>query len=200
MGKIVILMGPSGSGKDTIYAKLMEKNSYQLQPIVTCTTRPIRSGETEGREYYFKTLEEMEKMQKQNQIIELRTYQTLYGPWHYFTGNQNIDISKNNYITVNTLTGYDQFVSYYGKEKVLPILLQMDDGLRLQRALDREKTQVNPKYEEMCRRFLADAADFSLENIQKRNIDSNNIIDNSGTVEETVHKVNKVLKKQLKIS
>ena len=37
--------------------------------------------------------------------------------------------------------------------------------MRLQRALDREKAQDQPKYEEMCRRFLADAADFSEEKL-----------------------------------
>lgn len=200
MGKIIILMGKSGSGKDTIYTRLIQDNPYQLQTITTCTTRPIRDGEMEGREYYFKTTEQMHQMKQLKQIVELRTYQTMFGPWHYFTVAQNIDLNVHNYITINTLVGYDQFVSYYGTESILPILLQMDNGIRLQRALDREKIQENPKYEEMCRRFLADAEDFSLENIQKRNINSDNIIDNSSTVEETVQKVYKILDKHFKIS
>ncbi len=200
MGKIIILMGKSGSGKDTIYARLIQDNPFQLQTITPCTTRPIRNGEVEGREYYFKTLEQMHQMNEQKQIVELRTYQTVYGPWHYFTGAQNIDLRLYDYITINTLVGYDQFVSYYGKENILPILLQMDDGIRLQRALDREKIQENPKYEEMCRRFLADADDFSIENIQQRSIDTENIIDNSGSIEETVQKVYKILDRHFKIS
>lgn len=200
MGKIVILMGASNSGKDTIFARLIKENPYQLQKIVLCTTRPIRDGEVEAREYYFKTLLQMEEMKRQNQIIELRSYNTMHGIWHYFTGTQNIDLTQNNYITINTLVGYDQFITYYGKDHILPILLQVDDGVRLQRALDRERTQANPKYEEMCRRFLADAKDFSLENIQKRNIPQDNIIDNSNDFEDTLQEVNKVLEKQLKIS
>ncbi len=200
MGKIVILMGPSGSGKDTIFAKLLKENPYELQKITPCTTRPIRNGEVEGREYYFKTEEQKQEMEQKNQIIELRTYKTTDGIWHYFTISMDINLVKQNYITVNTLVGYDQFVSYYGKENILPILIQMDDGIRLQRALNREETQEHPKYAEMCRRFLADAEDFSLENIQKRNIAHENIIDNSGAIEVTMEKVNKVLSKQLKIS
>jgi len=43
----------------------------------------------------------------------------------------------------------------------VPLLIEIDDGVRLQRALDREKQQQEPKYDEMCRRFLADAKDFS---------------------------------------
>lgn len=200
MGKIVILMGASNSGKDTIYAKLLKENPFQLQKIVPCTTRPIRDGEVEGNEYYFKTQAEYEEMQRNKEIIEQRSYQTMHGIWHYFTGAQNINLETANYITINTLVGYDQFVMYYGHPQILPILIQVDDGVRLQRALDRERKQANPKYEEMCRRFLADAKDFSLENIQKRNIPHDNIIDNSNDFEDTVRKVNKVLEKQLKIS
>ena len=43
--------------------------------------------------------------------------------------------------------------------------------MRLQRALDREKAQDQPKYEEMCRRFLADAEDFSEEKIREAGIE-----------------------------
>ena len=48
--------------------------------------------------------------------------------------------------------------------------MELDDGVRLQRALNREKKQDKPKYEEMCRRFLADSADFSEEKIQSAKI------------------------------
>ena len=40
-------------------------------------------------------------------------------------------------------------------------MIELDDGIRLQRALDREKEQLEPKYQELCRRFLADEEDFS---------------------------------------
>ena len=40
-------------------------------------------------------------------------------------------------------------------------MIELDDGIRLQRALDREKSEPHPRYEEMCRRFLADSIDFS---------------------------------------
>ena len=59
---------------------------------------------------------------------------------------------------------------YYGKEAVCPVYIEVEDGERLIRAIERERTQSVPKYEEMCRRFLADAADFSEENLQKAGI------------------------------
>ena len=77
------------------------------------------------------------------------------------------------------------------EEELLSILIQTDDGIRLNRALEREERQPIPNYKEMCRRFLADQKDFSRENIEKRKIDA--IIKNNGTLEETLEKVNKVL-------
>lgn len=66
-----------------------------------------------------------------------------------------------------------------------------EDGVRLQRALDRENNQKVPQYMELCRRFLADSTDFSEENIGKRSITK--VIDNNGDIQETIEEVNKVL-------
>ena len=57
--------------------------------------------------------------------------------------------------------------AFFGKEAVVPLLIEIDDGVRLQRALDREKQQQEPKYDEMCRRFLADAKDFAEDTLAK---------------------------------
>ena len=48
--------------------------------------------------------------------------------------------------------------------------INVEDGLRLERALGRERKQEHPAYAEMCRRFLADSADFSDENLRAQNI------------------------------
>ena len=53
MGKIYYLMGKSASGKDHIYEHLLQETSFDLKPLVLYTTRPIRSGEQDGREYFF---------------------------------------------------------------------------------------------------------------------------------------------------
>ena len=52
----------------------------------------------------------------------------------------------------------------------MPIYIEVDDGIRLGRALKRECKPGNHKYEEMCRRFLADQKDFSEENLQNAGI------------------------------
>ena len=82
MGRIFYLMGKSASGKDTIYKQLLEA-CPELKTVVLYTTRPMREGETDGVEYYFTTPENLREFDKAGRIIELRTYQTVYGPWSY---------------------------------------------------------------------------------------------------------------------
>ena len=195
MGKIILFMGPSSSGKDTIKRRLIKENKFALKEMIMSTTRPMRTGEVEGREYYFKTVDEMLELEKNGKIIEKRTYETAYGPWHYFTTSSSIDLDNYNYVGSNTLEGLDKFIKFYGIENIISLLVTIDDGIRLQRALDREKKEENPKYQELCRRFLADSIDFSEENINKRPITS--IINNNCSIDNTMQEVEKVLKLNL---
>ena len=59
---------------------------------------------------------------------------------------------------------------YYGKEKLIPLYVTVDDGVRLERAIARERQQQEPKYTELCRRFLADEADFSPERLAELDV------------------------------
>ena len=157
MGRIYCVMGKSASGKDSIYHEVM-KQEPELLPIVPYTTRPIRQGEIEGREYHFCDETRVEELEKAHKIIELRAYDTVYGIWKYFTvADEHIDLATQNYLYIVTLEGYEKMRSYFGMDKVVPIYIEVEDGQRLMRAIERERRQGTPKYEEMCRRFLADA-------------------------------------------
>lgn len=171
MGKIVCLMGRSSSGKDTIYKKLLAQDKVILQNIVPYTTRPIRAGEREGIEYHFTDEEGFQELLRKGAVIEARAYHTCLGLWRYFTvADDRINLEKHSYMMIATLEAYQQIQKFYGADKVIPVLIELDDGVRLQRALDREKAQDQPKYEEMCRRFLADAEDFAEQKIQEAGI------------------------------
>jgi guanylate kinase len=172
MPEIAFIMGKSASGKDKIYKNLVMDAELGLKTITMYTTRPMRAGEVDGVEYYFVSEEQAQEAAAQNKIIELRSYNTIHGIWKYFTaddGQINIG-SGNRYIVIGTLEAYDRFCEYYGKEHIMPIYIEVDDGIRLQRALKREMKQEQPKYAEVCRRFLADTEDFSEENIYKSGI------------------------------
>ena len=171
MGKMVYLMGKSSTGKDTIYRELLKSSSLQLKKIVPYTTRPMRAGEKEGREYFFTDEAGFLKLQDEGRVVEARAYHTCYGLWCYFTVDDgHIDLENENYLIIGTLESYIKTAGYFGKEKVIPVLLEVDDGVRLQRALDRERRQETPKYEELCRRYLSDAEDFSEEKIREAGV------------------------------
>ena len=171
MGRIFCVMGKSSTGKDTIYKKLLEDSKLDLKKIVLYTTRPIREGETHSVEYYFTTVDELDSMKKENKIVECRSYNTIHGVWHYFmVKDEQINLEENNYLIIGTLESYLKTKEYFGNDKVLPIYIDIDDGERLSRALNRERAQKEPKYEELCRRFLADSADFSSEKLEAAGI------------------------------
>ncbi len=183
MKTIFYLIGKSATGKDTIYKLLLQDSTLSLKPVVLYTTRPIREGETNGIEYYFTDNNYLEFLRKQNKIIEERTYNTILGIWHYFTVDDKQFTSSSPLLMIGTLESFQAIQNYFGEERVIPIYIEVEDGIRLERALIRERTQNMPNYEEMCRRFLADQKDFSEDklneakiNIRYQNIDLNTCI------------------------
>lgn len=170
MGKIYYVMGKSSSGKDTVYKRLMERHP-RFHTIVPYTTRPIREGERDGVEYFFVDMERFREMQEKEKVIEARSYNTKCGIWTYFTADDGqIDLNRYDYLVIGTLVSYQAVREYFGEERIVPIYIEVEDGLRLSRALEREKRQAKPMYAEMCRRFLADEEDFSEENLKKAEI------------------------------
>ena len=171
MGKIFCLMGKSSSGKDTIYKRLMEDETLGLKRIVPYTTRPIRQGETEGVEYHFVENAHLEELQAAGRVVELRAYDTVHGIWKYFTVYEDeMDLQKEFYAVIGTLESWHAMCEYFGRDVMVPVYIEVEDGLRLERALSRERGQSDPKYTELCRRFLADAEDFSEEKLEKEGI------------------------------
>lgn len=171
MGKIYVLMGKSATGKDTVYKRLIGSKDVRLKTVVGYTTRPIRKGETDGREYYFVSEETWKRLQQENKVIESRSYDTVAGQWHYFTADDGqIDLKTRDYLFISTLSGFLHLRKHYGEGNVVPIYIEVADDQRLWRSICRERRQTKPNYDEICRRFLADQKDFSEENIQAAGI------------------------------
>ena len=105
-------------------------------------------------------------------MIESRTYQTVMGPWSYFTvDDTQFDLhGRNSYLMIGTLESYEKMCLYFGKDALVPIYIEVPDGLRLLRAVEREEVQKSPNYREVCRRYLADEEDFSEENLKRLQI------------------------------
>ena len=191
MGKIFCLMGKSSSGKDTIFKKIRDDEELNLKPIVSYTTRPKRTNETNGVEYFFINEKELNKFEKEDKVIEKRVYHTVHGDWYYCTINdEQIDLESNNYLLITTLESYKSLKDYFGEDKVYPLYIHVEDGIRLQRALDREKNQENPNFDELCRRFLADSADFSVEKLKESDVNKEYInIDLQQCIEDIIRDI-----------
>ena len=171
MGKIFYIMGKSAVGKDRIYSVLRRDKELNLKNILLYTTRPIRKGERDGVDYYFIDEEQIQMFQKEEQIIEMRSYQTVHGIWRYLTVNDGqFQLEQQSCIMIGTLESYEKMKQYFGSSLLVPIYVKVDDGIRLERALKREREQENPKYSELCRRYLADEKDFSQEKLKASGI------------------------------
>lgn len=187
MGKIYCVMGKSASGKDSLYREIMARGQLPLERIVPYTTRPVREGETPGEAYIFCDESRVRQLREEGRIVELREYNTVYGIWKYFTVDDGqIDLENRSYLYIVTLEGYRSMRRYFGNDRIVPIYIEVEDGERLMRALVRERQQKTPGYEEMCRRFLADTADFSAKRLKEAGVEKVFVNDE---LEETIRQV-----------
>lgn len=172
--KLIYIMGKSSSGKDTIYNIL--KRRLDVSTYVMYTTRPMREGEINGVTYNFISTEEMQQYidgKKENNVIEYRTYETVYGPWTYATISDNQFKTNKGMLMLGTLESYVKVKENFENNEdvqLIPVYIEVPDNIRLKRAIEREEKQKEPKFLELCRRFIADSRDFSEENIRKSEI------------------------------
>ena len=171
MGRIYYLLGKSATGKDTLYKEILKRRP-KLRTVTMYTTRPIREGETDGVEYFFTDREELERQLASGKVIESRTYQTIAGSWTYYTVDDGqFDVADDeSCLMIGTLESYEKMCAYFEAGKMVPVYIEVPDGIRLLRAVKREENQKKPNYREVCRRYLADEKDFSEENLERLGI------------------------------
>lgn len=171
MGRIYYLLGKSATGKDTLYKEILKRRP-KLRTVTMYTTRPIREGETDGVEYFFTGREELERQLASGKVIESRTYQTIAGSWTYYTVDDGqFDVADDeSCLMIGTLESYEKMCAYFEAGKMVPVYIEVPDGIRLLRAVKREENQKRPNYREVCRRYLADEKDFSEENLERLGI------------------------------
>ena len=76
-GILIVVSGFSGAGKGTLMKEIMKQyDNYALS--ISATTRSPREGEVDGREYFFRTIDEFEKMIAQDELIEYAKYVNNY--------------------------------------------------------------------------------------------------------------------------
>ena len=146
MGRLYILMGKSATGKDTLYQRLANDRELKLNGVVGYTTRPPREGEINGREYRFVDQDERKRIHESGRMIEERVYHTVFGDWYYFTADDGqIDLRTGDYLMIGTLEAYLSIQRRFGAVNVVPLYIEVEDGERLKRAIEREERTGTPK-------------------------------------------------------
>ena len=192
-----MITGKSATGKDLIYRKLLEEDIRGLTPLVIHTTRPMRSGEQDGREYHFTDEASLQEMRKAGKVIEERVYPTVHGNWYYFTADDGqIDLEGHSYLVIGTLAACMAMKAYFGSERIVPLYIEVSDETRIRRAVEREAGQKVPAFSEVCRRYLADEEDFSEENIRTAGVVRR--FSNDGKAEDCVNEIRTVIEADLK--
>ena len=111
-GLLIVLSGPSGVGKGTVRKAIFERDDNEFEYSVSMTTRPMRKGEVDGVDYYFRTKEEFEAMIEAGEMLEYAEYVGNYYGTPLTYVNKTLDEGKDVFLE-NEVQGAQQV-----KEKV----------------------------------------------------------------------------------
>jgi guanylate kinase len=139
-GKLLIFSAPSGSGKTTIVRHLLSKFP-QLGFSISCCTRPIRAGETDGEHYYYLTQEDFENRIAKNEFVE---WEEVYKGSYYGTLKQEVErlwaLGKTVIFDVDVKGGLN--LKDYYKEKALAIYVDVSDLEEVKKRLKTRGTET----------------------------------------------------------
>lgn len=182
---ILVLVGKSSSGKDTLMKELVKSSSFR--GVISTTSRPIRGYETANINYYFTGTDEFLDKIKNNEFIEYRKYDTkLNGVdsiWYYGTEKKSIDTSKDSVLVLD-VQGLRDIRNYFPNENIIGIYLHCPLNLRTERAKQRGSfCEI-----EWNRRIQTDKVDF--ENVY-------NVVDyvlnGAKTIKELINEVKEII-------
>ena len=147
--KIIAICGEAGAGKDTLLRKVCDK--YDVNEIISCTSRPMREGEIDGKNYYFLKDDVFMKKIWTGEMLECTTF----NDWHYGTSIDALRKDKVN-VGVFNIAGIE-FMLEQPDLDITIVYVNVPAKERLMRQLNRE---TNPDVDEIVRRYGTDLKDF----------------------------------------
>ncbi len=99
-GLLIVLSGPSGVGKGTVRKAIFERDDNEFEYSVSMTTRPMRKGEVDGVDYYFRTKEEFEAMIEAGEMLEYAEYVGNYYGTPLTYVNKTLDEGKDVFLEI----------------------------------------------------------------------------------------------------
>lgn len=159
---LIILMGKTASGKDTIQRELAD--TYGYEQLMSSTDRPMRPGEEYGVEYNFRTSSELDKMIVNGKMLECRTYEVVNKSgntdiWRYgLEKPHDMDIENKKYVTVLPPSAIRSVMENVPADSNVQLYyLNTPDDIRKDRCLKRGDFNE----QEWNRRLVTDSKDFS---------------------------------------
>lgn len=149
---LVVILAQTAAGKDSVARGLINMG---YKKVVSHTTRPMRTGEVEGKDYYYH-----ESFDEAKDAFNQRVYHTAQGDWYYwFERNDIMDAinSTDTYITIADVPGTKLLESF----GAVPIYIYVPLYERMLRYYNRESKNEKPDYKEVLRRLIADGKDFA---------------------------------------
>ena len=157
--KVITITSPSSAGKDTILNEVVKINK-NITSITSMTSRPMREGEIQDKQYHFRSYEEMKTMINNNEFIEHKAYEVATGEeWLYGVHKDEIDKNKDEtkivIVDYNGLKELREYCENNGIE-IISYYIECNSRERLLRSLNREVNANADIVKEMCRRLLDD--------------------------------------------
>lgn len=158
--KLFVLLSESSGGKDTLL-NMIVKNEF-LKPVISTTTRKMRSNEEQDREYHFVTKEEFMLMEAKDEFLETTSYLIpSEGIVKYGLAKKDVVLSKSSYVVILNPIGLQQVEEQLGKENVVSIYIHRNDKDRFISYLNREEKEFSLILEDAYERYKRDLKDFA---------------------------------------
>lgn len=158
--KLFVLLSESSGGKDTLL-NMIVKNEF-LKPVISTTTRRMRSNEEQEREYHFITKEEFMLMEAKDEFLETTSYLIpSEGIVKYGLAKKDVVLSKSSYGVILNPIGLQQVEEQLGKENVVSIYIHRNDKDRFISYLNREEKGFDLILDDAYERYKRDLKDFA---------------------------------------
>jgi guanylate kinase len=182
---IFIISGPSGAGEDSVIEGLREY--FDIERVITTTTRKMRPGESQGSPYYFISMEEFEKGIAENNFSE---YAKQYNGNFYGVARKELDrVKKSGKIGIWKIEYKGVINVKKNYPEIITIFITVSD-LKILESRIRRRDNVTEEY-------VKDRMKYTEEWMKHADIYDYIVYNEEGKLDETIKKVAEIIKNNL---